>query len=165
MESDSKVRKQTLICITYPKNKSRKTLKKHYQTEIEYHTKVKGGDSPYNGDSKYWATRMGKHPEVKPTVARLLKKQKGKCNHCNLTFQPEDIIETDRIVPQKAGGHKYKDNLQLLHKHCHDVKTKQDLITIRRYKYRKVWNRHFKQVQNQFEKLNWIWENDLPTLV
>ena len=109
-------------------------LKKHHQVEIEYHTKVKGIDSPYNGDSKYWGTRMGKHPEVKPTVARLLKKQKGKCNYCDLTFQPEDIIETDHIVPQKAGGHKFKDNLQLLHKHCHDAKTKDDLKLIKRYK-------------------------------
>ena len=135
-------------------------LKKHYQTEIEYHTKVKGGDSPYNGDSKYWATRMGKHPEVKPTVARLLKKQKGKCNHCNLTFQPEDIIETDHIVPQKAGGHKYKDNLQLLHKHCHDSKTKEDLKLIKRYKS-KASN---KKTLKWFNQLNWVWIDDIPTL-
>lgn len=136
------------------------TLKKHSETKIEYHTKVKGTDSPYNGDSKYWATRMGKHPEVKPTVARLLKKQKGKCHHCNLTFQPEDIIETDHIVPQKAGGHKYKDNLQLLHKHCHDVKTKDDLKLIKRYKSMKSYQKN----QKWFNQLNWEWIDDIPTL-
>ena len=136
-------------------------LKKHPEVEIEYHTKVKGADSPYNGDSKYWATRMGKHPEVKPTVARLLKKQKGKCNHCNLTFQPEDIIETDHIVPQKAGGHKYKDNLQLLHKHCHDVKTKDDLKFIKKYKSVKSYQKN----QKWFNQLNWEWIDDIPTLV
>ena len=136
-------------------------LKKHPQVEIEYHTKVKGIDSPYNGDSKYWATRMGKHPEVKPTVARLLKKQKGKCNHCNLTFQPEDIIETDHIVPQKAGGHKYKDNLQILHKHCHDVKTKDDLKLIKRYKSMKSYQKN----QKWFNQLNWEWIDDIPTSV
>ena len=167
-------------------------LKKHQQTEIEYHTKVKGVDSPYNGDSKYWATRMGKHSEVKPTVARLLKKrtapleipssigteQEGKCNYCNLTFQPrkavtrkprilnprnespEDIIETDHKVPQKAGGHKYKDNLQLLHKHCHDVKTKDDLKLIKRYKSMKSYQKN----QKWFNQLNWEWIDDIPTL-
>ena len=149
----------------YRKENEKSYLPKHSETKIVRHIKVKGEASPYDGNTNYWATRMGKHPEVKASVARLLKKQKGKCNYCHLTFKPGDKIEKDHIVALQAGGHKFKDNLQLLHKHCHDVKTKQDLITIRRYKYRKVWNRHFKQVQNQFEKLNWIWENDLPTLV
>ena len=54
--------------------------------------------------------------------------------HCNLTFQSEDNIETDHIIPKKAGDHKYKDNLQLLHKHCHDSKTKKDLKLIKKYK-------------------------------
>ncbi len=94
---------------------------------------------------------MGKHPEVKPIVAKLLKGQKGKCNNCELTFKTEDLIEIDHIIPIKAGGNKYKDNLQLLHRHCHDTKTLADLLlhrhchdtktladleTIRRYKFR-----------------------------
>ena len=140
-------------------------LPMHPETKIVRHVKVKGDASPFDGNTTYWASRMGRHPEVKSSVAKLLKKQKGKCNQCHLTFKPEDKIETDHIVPRQAGGHKYKDNLQLLHKHCHDVKTKQDLKTIRRYKIRKVWDRHYKRVQGQFEKLTWIWENDLPTLV
>ena len=145
-------------CIT---NNDEYILKKHPTTEIEYHTKVKGIDSPYNGDSKHWATRMGKHPEIKPTVAKLLKKQKGKCNYCNLTFQPEDIIETDHIVPQKAGGHKYKNNLQLLHKHCHDVKTKEDLKLIKRHKSIKSYQKN----QKWFNQVNWEWIDDIPTKV
>ena len=140
-------------------------LPQHSETSIIRHIKVKGDASPYDGNTTYWAARMGKHPEVKASVARLLKKQKGKCNQCNLTFKPEDKIETDHIVPHQAGGNKLKDNLQLLHKHCHDVKTKQDLKTIRRYKIRKVWDRHYKRIQRQFEELNWIWKNDMPTLV
>ena len=140
-------------------------LPKHSETKIVRHIKVKGENSPYDGNKNYWASRMGKHPEVKASIAKLLKKQKGNCNQCNLTFKPGDKIEIDHIVPKQAGGNKLKDNLQLLHKHCHDVKTKKDLKTIRRYKYRQVWNRHYKQIQGQFEKLKWIWENDLPTLV
>ena len=122
-------------------------LPKHSYTKITRHTKVKGNASPYDGNSIYWGTRMGKHPELKTSIARLLKTQKGKCNHCGLTFKPGDKIERDHIIPRKAGGNKLKDNLQLLHKHCHDVKTKTDLKTILRYKYRKVWDRHYKRIQ------------------
>ena len=137
----------------------------HPETKIARHVKVKGDASPYDGNTNYWASRMGRHPEIKSSVARLLKNQKGKCNHCHLTFKPGDKIETDHIVPRQAGGNKIKDNLQVLHKHCHDVKTKQDLKTIRRYKFRKVWDRHYKQIQGQFDKLKWTWSNDIPTLV
>ena len=137
----------------------------HPETNIIRHTKVKGEASPYDGNNTYWASRMGKHPEVKSTIARLLKKQKGKCNYCELTFKPEDKIERDHIIPRQAGGNKLKNNLQLIHKHCHDVKTKTDLITIKRYKIRKGWKKVYKKYQNQFEKSKWIWNNDLPTLV
>ena len=140
-------------------------LPNHTETKIVRHVKVKGNASPFDGNTNYWATRMGRHPEVKASVARLLKKQKGTCNHCNLTFKPGDKIEEDHIVALQAGGNKLQDNLQLLHKHCHDVKTKQDLETIRRYKYRKVWDRHYKRIQGQFDKLKWIWVDDMPTLV
>ena len=140
-------------------------LPQHSETKIVRHTKVKGNASPFDGNTNYWATRMGRHPEVKASVARLLKKQKGKCNQCNLTFKPGDKIETDHIVPRQAGGNKLRDNLQLLHKHCHDVKTKQDLKTIKRHKIRKVWDRHYKRIQGQFDKLKWIWVDDMPTLV
>lgn len=140
-------------------------LPKHTETKITRHIKVKGEASPYNGDTIYWASRRGKHPEVKASVARMLKKQKGKCNSCHLNFLPEDLIIKDHIIPRKAGGDNSSDNLQLLHKHCHDVKTKEDLKTIRRYKFRKEWEKVYKRFQGQFEKSNWIWDNDLPTLV
>ena len=43
-------------------------LFQHSETEISRHIKVKGIASPYNGDTTYWASRMGKHPEVKASV-------------------------------------------------------------------------------------------------
>jgi RNA-directed DNA polymerase len=109
------------------------TLTKHQSTAITRHTKVKGESSPYDGNTLYWAKRKGSHPELKDSIARLLKKQKGKCNWCNLTFQDGDLIETDHIIPRAIGGN-HKDNLQLLHKHCHDVKTKEDLKAIKKHK-------------------------------
>jgi RNA-directed DNA polymerase len=112
-------------------------LVKHSNVAIERHIKVKGNKSPYNGDIFYWSKRMGKHPELKASVAKLLKKQKGKCNLCGLTVQDGEIIEIDHITPQAIEGTR-KDNLQLLHKHCHDIKTRDDLLAIKRHKSSKV---------------------------
>jgi RNA-directed DNA polymerase len=149
----------------YTKEEEQHLLFQHSATEISRHIKVKGTASPYNGDTTYWASRRGKHPEVKASVARLLKKQKGKCNYCELTFRPEDKIEIDHIVPQKAGGHKYKENLQALHKHCHDKKTKEDLKAIQAYKYKKGWEKVHAEFIDLFEESKWIWINDTPTMV
>ena len=87
------------------------------------------------------------------------------------TYRPEDIIETDHIVPlwdivpQKAGGHKYKDNLQVIHKHCHDKRTKDDLKAIQVYKNQKGWEKVFKEFKFLFEESEWTWIDDIPTLV
>lgn len=140
-------------------------LPKHSSTKITRHTKVKGNSSPYDGNSRDWATRMGKHPELKTKVAKSLKIQKGKCNLCKLNFKTEDKIETDHIIALKAGGNNSYNNLQLLHKHCHDVKTKTDLKSIKRYKIRQEGKKVYKRFQKQFDNSNWIWDKDLPTLV
>ena len=140
--------------------KGEPTLLKHTQTAIKRHTKVKGESSPYDGNKTYWATRKGKHPELKDSVARLLKKQKGKCNWCGLNFHDGDVIETDHITPKSIGGNK-KDNLQLLHRHCHDEKTKDDLKAIKKHKLQK----ENQKLMDQFILLNWIWVDDIPTLV
>jgi RNA-directed DNA polymerase len=76
---------------------------------------VKGKASPYDGNLIYWASRMGKHPEMLKTRATLLKKQKGRCIHCNLLFKENDVIELDHIQPTSLGGKSGYENLQLLH--------------------------------------------------
>lgn len=101
-------------------------LFKHHDTEIKRHIKVKGNASPYDGNLIYWSTRMGKHPEMPKTRATLLKRQKGKCAHCNLFFREGDVIELDHITPKSKGGKNEYKNLQLLHRHCHDEKTLTD---------------------------------------
>jgi len=106
----------------------------HSDTEIIRHTKVKGNKSPFDGDTTYWAARKGKHPETSATVAKLLKKQKNKCAICRLTFRPEDKIEIDHLIPKAAGGKDKLTNLQLLHRHCHDTKTAEDLKVIATHK-------------------------------
>ena len=94
-----------------------KTLMKHQERKIVRHTKVKDTRSPYDGDWVYWSTRMGKYCEVDNTTAKLLKKQKGKCNHCGLTFKQGDLIEEDHIIPKSRGGSNKLDNRQLLHRY------------------------------------------------
>jgi RNA-directed DNA polymerase len=101
-------------------------LQLHAETPIVRHVKVKGEASPYNGNLKYWSTRMGKQPGVPMRVSKLLKKQKGKCAHCGHYFKEEDIMEVDHIIPETLGGKDEYKNLQLLHRHCHDVKTASD---------------------------------------
>ena len=141
------------------------SLPKHQHTKIVRHVKVKGDASLYDGNWVYWSKRMGIYSGIPNRKARLLKVQKGICNHCNLTFKPGDEIETDHIIPRKAGGNDYYENLQVLHKHCHDVKTKTDLVKIKRYKVRQEWNKVHRKFQKQFEKSDWVWDEDLPTLV
>ena len=115
--------------------------------------KVQGNKTPYDGDTIYWAKRKGSHSELKPSTAKLLKKQKGKCNWCNLNFLDGDSIHTDHITPKQAGGSNSFDNLQLLHKHCHDAKTKSDLKVIKLYKAKK----NGVDTQEWFNNLDWEW--------
>ncbi|NEN99529.1 MAG: group II intron reverse transcriptase/maturase [Moorea sp. SIO3I7] len=97
-------------------------LPKHVWKEIKRHVKVQETRSPYDGDSVYWSTRMGKHPEMTSQKARLLKRQKGKCAHCGLTFREKDLMEKHHILPKALGGKDSDKNLELLHLHCHDAK-------------------------------------------
>jgi RNA-directed DNA polymerase len=59
-------------------------------------------------------------------MARLLPKQKGKCAYCGHYFKQDDVMEIDHIKPKSQGGKDQYDNLQLLHRHCHDTKTASD---------------------------------------
>ena len=93
---------------------------------IQKFVKVKGKASPYNGNLTYWATRMGKSTELPTRVAKLLKKQSGKCTECGTYFRDEDVMEVDHILPRSQVGKDNYRNYQLLHRHCHDIKTKRD---------------------------------------
>jgi len=41
-------------------------------------------------------------------------------------FKDGDLWEVDHIKPLSLGGKDRWDNIQLLHKHCHDIKTASD---------------------------------------
>ncbi|HAX74444.1 MAG TPA: group II intron reverse transcriptase/maturase [Cyanobacteria bacterium UBA11372] len=108
------------------KGKNPLRLLSHADTPIVRHVKVKGASSPYDGNLVYWSTRMGNNPEMPRRVTTLLKRQKGKCAHCELHFREEDVLEIDHILPKSKGGKDRYDNWQLLHRHCHDTKTAND---------------------------------------
>jgi RNA-directed DNA polymerase len=105
-------------------------LLKHRETPIVRHIQVQGSRSPFDGDWVYWSSRMGKHPEAPTRVATLLKMQKGKCTHCGLFFNDGDLMEIDHRIPRSQGGKDSYGNLQLLHGHCHDVKTATDKVAV-----------------------------------
>ena len=100
----------------------------HPDTPIKRHVKVRGTKSYFDGDVFYWGKRRGRHPELPNRVALLLKKYKGRCSECGLMFVANDLIEVDHIFPKREGGTDKFDNLQPLHRHCHDIKTARDNV-------------------------------------
>ena len=70
---------------------------------------------------------MGKYPEMQTEKAVLLKRQNGCCAYCGLHFRDGDLLEIDQITPKSKGGKNTRNNKQLLHRHCHDLKTAQDM--------------------------------------
>jgi RNA-directed DNA polymerase len=90
----------------------------HSDHSTKRHIKVQGRKSPYDGDWPYWTARMGRNPLLSPRVAKLLKRQKGKCAHCQWCFTTEDLLEVHHVDNNHKNNK--EDNLILVHGHCHD---------------------------------------------
>lgn len=105
-------------------------LLKHadYSKPLNSYVKIIGNRSPYDQNQLHWAQRMATNPTINKRVSTLLKRQKGLCNWCKIQFQEEDILEVDHIIPISQKGKDTYNNLQLLHRHCHDNKTSSDKI-------------------------------------
>lgn len=91
--------------------------------------KVIDDKSPLDGDYAYWIERSSKFGKLRHYV--LMKKQKGICTWCGQRFQHFSTVEVDHIIPRALKGKDIYANLQLLHKHCHKVKTEIDVKTMR----------------------------------
>jgi RNA-directed DNA polymerase len=102
-------------------------LNSHTKVKSIKHVKVQDTKSPYDGDWIYWVSRMGKHPQAPSKLSKMLQEQKGKCAQCGHYFKDGDILEIDHIIPRHLGGKDKYENFQILHRHCHDVKTADDL--------------------------------------
>ena len=92
-------------------------LLRHAKIPIRRHIKVAGTKSPFDGNWLYWATRMGRHPELNPRTALLLKSQQGKCAKCGLYFNDGDHLHKHRHL--LASG---KQRVQLLHGYCRQAR-------------------------------------------
>jgi RNA-directed DNA polymerase len=103
----------------------------HTDTKIVRHAKIQNTRSPYDGDWTYWGKRLTSYCDIPARVSVLLKKQEGKCTECSLHFKFGDKMEVDHIHPKAAGGKDEYKNLQLLHKHCHDIKSRGDAEVLR----------------------------------
>ena len=139
-------------------------LLKHddFECSSKDYVKVKGDKSPFDGDTVYWSTRLGEHPEMPSRKAKLLKQQKGKCPWCGLCFldKDRDVMEVDHLTPRALGGKDEYENLQLLHRHCHDEKTKEDMTEIRK----KETSKFFDRINKFLSKFDWGWINDIPVM-
>lgn len=76
--------------------------------------------------------RLIREEIMKPGIERLFSKkmiadklveQKGLCTKCNQEIKPTDTYHGDHILPWSAGGLTVPDNLQVLHKRCHEIKS------------------------------------------
>jgi RNA-directed DNA polymerase len=111
--------------------KSLLKLRRHNQTEIQRHVKVRANASPYDGNLVYWSQRLKQHPLMRGTRAKLLQMQKGMCPQCGLYFQDDSVLEIDHIIPIALGGKDTLANKWVYHRHCHDEKTAEDIVRIR----------------------------------
>jgi RNA-directed DNA polymerase len=102
-------------------------LASHARTPIRRHVLVRRDASPYDGNWRYWASRLGRHPELPASKAALLQRQQGRCAWCGRYFtELGDLMENDHRTPRSRGGSNAASNRQLLHAHCHDAKTATD---------------------------------------
>jgi len=60
---------------------------------------------------------------TKKTITEKLAEQNNICTRCNLPIKETDDYEGDHIIPWTAGGKTIPENLQILHKRCHQLKS------------------------------------------
>jgi RNA-directed DNA polymerase len=106
---------------TFKDGKPDKVLNRHVEVKTKRHVMVKSGQSFYDGDTVYWASRLSKgYGNISPSKAKLLKKQDGKCAYCNQLFKAEDLMESHHVKFKAKGGKDEYKNLVVMHRHCHD---------------------------------------------
>ena len=95
--------------------------------------KILGDYSPYNGDNLYWGKRTINKGTWNIRQRKLINSQKGFCPYCKTQFLIDSVVEVDHIIPISKGGKDVYSNLQLLHKHCHISKTREDNLSRKKY--------------------------------
>lgn len=104
-------------------------LMKAAETQICRHVLVKAEASFFNGDWSYWGKRQGKYPSIPGRVARMLKRQNGRCPVCN-----EHITTQRRVLTTVDDSVSWKRDM-LIHEHCNNklptnAVTKNPFVTV-----------------------------------
>ena len=115
--------------------------------------KVQGNKSPYDGDILYWSDRNSKLYDG--FTAKILKKQKNKCDYCGLKFQTDERVHLHHI----DGNHnnwKHK-NLTVVHESCHDYIHMEKGVTKAKVKPmpRRYQPSHFKKDPRKHHRRGW----------
>ena len=95
--------------------------------------KIRENYSPYNGDNLYWLKRTINKGTWNMRQRKLIKFQKGFCPYCKTPFLINSVVEVSHNIPSSKGGKDVYSNLQLLHKHCHILKTREDNVSSKNY--------------------------------
>jgi RNA-directed DNA polymerase len=101
-----------------------------YSNPLSKYIKVRGDSSPFDLNQVYWSSRLSSNTTHSTRISILLRKQKGCCTWCKAQFKYDDILEVDHIIPYLKDGKDEFNNLQLLHGHCHDIKTNFDTFDL-----------------------------------
>ena len=105
---------------------SNNTIYKMASTKITRHTKIKSEHHVFDGQEEYWNKRRIMNRAEKTRKEQYMEKQKFRCNICKELFKHDSVTELDHIIPKVCGGTDDAKNLQVLHRHCHDTKTRTD---------------------------------------
>jgi RNA-directed DNA polymerase len=110
------------------------TIKKNWLPHIVWvkstkWIKIKEDYSTFNGDNLYWGKRTMNQGNWNIRQRTLIRAQKGFCPYCKTLFLMDSVVEIDHIIPISKSGKDVYSNLQLLHKHCHINKTREDNLT------------------------------------
>lgn len=93
------------------------------------HLLIKGSNTPFDRTlAIYWSTRNLKHSPYPARISNLLKQQESSCPICKKRFDIFDSKswEVEACLPKSQGGKDHYKNLQLVHKACHNLKTKRE---------------------------------------
>jgi len=92
------------------------------------HLKIKGKASPFDKDTVYWSKRESAVSQIKPSLKKLLGRQKYVCGICHKKFlsNTNEAMEVDHIIPISQGGSDKYENLQVVHQSCHLTKTREE---------------------------------------
>ena len=99
--------------------------------KIDRHILIRHGASPDNPDERqYWEKRAKRSTELLPTVRheRLATTQGGECPECQGTLYGDEKLEIHHRIPKSRGGSNRLDNLQLVHRTCHEQLTSRMFI-------------------------------------